>query len=114
MSSKDEPTQADVDDAIIEDTVHCDFCGAAWTLGGREDGICVNLPQAHPSPLTTKLGGQLKLCIDCSLFVGLTLKQNLMEADVCEHGVTSGDWCERCNRHYKEARIMNGDGDGFR
>lgn len=23
--------------------------------------------------------------------------------DVCEHGIPEGDWCETCNRAYKEA-----------
>lgn len=103
---EDEPTQADVDDAIIEDTVHCDFCGASWTLGGHEDGICINLPSSYTvvEQIETRVGGQLKLCIDCALFVSLTLKQNLEERDICEHGVVCGDWCEPCNRSYKEAR----------
>ena len=25
------------------------------------------------------------------------------EADKCEHGVAEGDWCEPCNKAYKEA-----------
>lgn len=25
------------------------------------------------------------------------------EPDICEHGVTEGDWCEPCNREYKAA-----------
>ena len=30
------------------------------------------------------------------------------ERDVCEHGVTCGDWCEPCNAEYKRAAKEHG------
>lgn len=97
-----EPSQEELDDAIIEDTVHCSLCGSSWVLGGRADGITLNSPSG---------GGQiaqLKLCLDCATFVARTLEAELAEKDVCEHGVASGDWCQPCNEAYKRARIENG------
>jgi hypothetical protein len=100
----DEPIQEEIDDAIIEDTVHCDFCGAGWTLGGHEGGICLNLPMQTEG----RIGTQLKLCVVCAMEVSRVLQMNLDEKDICEHGVCAGDWCEPCNQAYKEARIANG------
>lgn len=100
------PTE--LEDAIIEDTAHCDFCGVGCVLGGGSDLVVVNLPKQHGHPEMTKIGGQLKLCADCAMFVSLALKQNLQEKDICEHGVCCGDWCEPCNRAYKQALIDNG------
>ena len=28
--------------------------------------------------------------------------------ECCEHGILEGDWCEKCNRAYKEAAKENG------
>lgn len=94
-------------DVIIEDTVHCDLCGASWVLGGCEDGIILQLPRGR----SDFISGQLKLCCDCAAFVSLTYSQFVAEKDVCEHGVLCGDWCERCNRAYKAARAA-GSEDG--
>lgn len=105
MPFLDLPDDNYLDDAIIEDTVHCDFCGSPWALGGHEDGICI----INPNPTPEDIGGmaQLKLCLDCAMFVSLALKQNLEEKDICEHGVCCGDWCEPCSKAYKQARIDN-------
>lgn len=104
----DEPTIDELNDAIIEDTVHCDFCGASWVLGSSGDGICCNLPVNQPVFAPSIRSGQLKLCMDCAAFVSLTYEQELREADQCEHGVLCGEWCEPCNREYREARESDG------
>jgi hypothetical protein len=104
--SDDEPTQAELDDATVEDTVHCDLCGAPWVLGGHGDGIIVQPTQAT----WWALGGQLKLCTDCAVYVSRVLRDELAERDVCEHGVLCGDWCEPCNAAHKQALIDNGVG----
>ena len=99
----------DLDDAIIEDTVHCDLCGASWVLGGNADGICVTLPMLELQrefPVGRR-GAQLKLCVACAAFVATTLEAELSCRDVCEHGVLCGDWCEPCNRAYLKAREEN-------
>lgn len=95
----DEPF--DRDDAIIEDTVHCSFCGASWVLGSNGDGIILNLSSEHRD--YGHAGPQLKLCMDCAAFVARTYQAKLESRDICEHGVLCGDWCESCNRAYKEA-----------
>lgn len=96
--TEDEISQAELDDAIIEDAVHCNFCGTSWVLGGHGDGITLNSPSGGGSI------PQLKLCIDCALFVARTLESEIADKDVCEHGVVCGDWCEPCHRAYREAR----------
>jgi hypothetical protein len=109
----DEPLDPtpELTDAQIEDTVHCDLCGAGYDIGGNGEGICINSPHHRNDPIGPTSGGQIKLCIDCALFAALTLKQALAEKDICEHGVVSGEWCEPCNRAYKQARIDNGDAE---
>ena len=97
----DEVTQVELDDAVIEDTVHCTLCGISWVLGGNGDGIFVTLPAS--GPLFGHIGGQLKLCIECALQVKKEIELLLAEKDVCEHGVVCGDWCQPCNEAYKTA-----------
>lgn len=36
----------------------------------------------------------------------------LPHSDICEHGVNDGDWCEPCNRAYKEAQVDPDNGNG--
>ena len=93
----------ELDDAIIEDTVHCSLCGASWVLGGCEDGIVVTLPQITGGPHTGHLFGQLKLCVECALQVTRETELMLAENDRCEHGISCGDWCQPCNEAYKAA-----------
>jgi len=95
----------DLTDAIIEDTVHCDLCGASWVLGGSGDGLIVQSPIAD---LQRFIGlAQIKLCYECVLHICRCADQWLREEDECEHGVFIGDWCEPCNRAYKDARREN-------
>ena len=56
--------------------------------------------------------GQIKLCIECACFAYRTLEQLIAEADHCEHGVMCGEWCEPCNRAYKEAQFDPENGNG--
>jgi len=100
--SNDEPTQEEVDDAIIEDTVHCDFCGTSWVLGSYGDGITLNLPKENDG--TTKIGPQLKLCIDCASDVARAYETEVCGLDRCEHDVLTGDWCPICHAAYRAAR----------
>jgi hypothetical protein len=32
-----------------------------------------------------------------------------VKRDVCQHGITSGEYCEPCNKEYKRAAIEAGD-----
>ncbi len=31
-----------------------------------------------------------------------------LRRDICEHGISTGDWCEPCNREYKRTRAEYG------
>lgn len=94
----------DLDDAIIEDTVHCDLCGRSWVLGGSGDGIFPTLPADHPSPDFADGCTQLKLCLDCAAFVARTYEQEARELDACPHGVITGDWCQTCHEVFRSQK----------
>ena len=102
----DQVSQEDLDDAIIEDTCHCDLCGGSFVLGGAADYVIVDSPAIDPSH--TKLGGQLKLCDPCAGLVVTAFREMLREAGICEHGTEDGDYCEECSAEYKRARGENG------
>lgn len=36
------------------------------------------------------------------------IKKAKQVADVCEHNIKCGDWCEECNREYKDAAKAEG------
>ena len=59
-------SQEDLDDAVIEDTCHCDLCGGSFVLGGAADYVIVDSPAIDPCH--TKLGGQLKFPAKISLW----------------------------------------------
>ena len=101
--SLDEPTQEEYEDAVIEDTIHCTLCGFPWVLGGYGDGIVVTCLKRPQDPPINGLN-QLKLCMDCAALVARTYEQEIARSDICEHGVLCGEWCEPCNRAYREAR----------
>jgi len=88
----------------VGDTVHCDLCGAPWDLV-LGDGIVLN---AQSQNTLYGLPAQIKLCVDCAIQAAKATELMMHETDRCEHGVTVGDWCEPCNKAYKEARIENG------
>jgi hypothetical protein len=94
----------DLTDAIIEDTVHCDMCGAMWVLGGN-DGLVINSPVKD---IREFLGiAQLKLCCECIDYIARCCRDFVLERDVCEHGIMNGDLCIDCNAAYTQARIDN-------
>lgn len=93
---------SDLEDAIIEDTCHCDLCGGSFLVS--DNGPVIVTITAQESPTSGALGGQLKLCEHCSQRVHDAYRENLRQAGICEHGVNDGDWCEDCNREYKRAR----------
>jgi hypothetical protein len=99
----------DLDDAIIEDTCHCDFCGSSFVLGGSPDYVIIDLDR--PGPYHGTLGPQLKLCVECAGRVHDAYRENLRSAGVCEHGEADGDYCGPCNAEYKRARRENGIDD---
>jgi hypothetical protein len=92
--SWDQPTQEEFDNAVIEDTVHCDVCKVATVLGGN-DGVVL------------ERGGFV--CIECAAEIHKAYQEHLENAGICEHGVTDGDWCEPCRDAYRQARVDNGD-----
>lgn len=95
----------DLDDAIIEDTCHCDLCGGSFVLGGDGEYVIVDTLDFRPGrPDRGALGGQLTLCEDCARRVHDAYRENLREAGICEHGTSDGEYCEDCNREYKRAR----------
>lgn len=89
----------ELDDAIIEDAVHCDLCGGPFMFGGYGAYVIID---ALRSPCGTL--GQLKLCEDCAKRVHDTYRENLRVCGICEHGIDDGEYCEDCNREYKRAR----------
>jgi hypothetical protein len=88
----------DLDDAIIEDTVHCCICGGSFVLGGN-DGIVLDGAEVRLQP---DCGSSM--CIECAAMIHRLYEDYLREACVCEHGVADGDYCEPCNLEYKRAR----------
>lgn len=96
-------------DAIIEDTVHCDFCGTSWVLGGYGDGICIQSPKPLEAQVHEGFPSQLKLCMDCAAEVARAYDAEAKQSDRCEHGVLTGDWCQPCHAEYRRAREENGD-----
>lgn len=95
----------DLDDAIIEDTFHCDLCGGRMVLGGNDCHVIIDAETISPS--MGHMGGQLKLCECCSQRVHDAYRGNLRDAGICEHGINDGEFCEDCNREYKRARERN-------
>jgi hypothetical protein len=55
-----EPTQEELDDAIVEDTCHCDVCGASFVLGGPDDHVLIEIPQIGGTVATGKF------CVECA------------------------------------------------
>jgi hypothetical protein len=106
----DYPEMNDLEDAIIEDTVHCDLCGASWVLGGNDGGVIIEHKGSDNS--LGPLGRQIKLCVECSGRVHDAYRENLREAGICEHGINDGEYCEGCNREYKRARRKDDPSDG--
>lgn len=94
----DEPTQEGLDDATVEDTVHCCVCGASFTLGGN-DGVCLDGAEVRFRP---ECNGAF--CVECARLVHNAYREALRQAGVCEHGVADGDWCPDCSREYRRAR----------
>lgn len=107
--SWDEPTQDELDDAILEDTCHCDLCGGSFVLGSSPDYVIVD------NGISTggfgRLGGQLKLCIHCAGKVHDGYREALSSAGICEHGLPDTEHCEDCQKEYKRARKENGIDD---
>ncbi len=95
----------DLDDAIVEDTVHCDLCGGSFLVG--DNGPVMLEADTVRFPGCGKLGGQLKLCHECAMRVHDAYRDNLREACICEHGINDGEYYEDCNREYKRARGEN-------
>lgn len=91
-----------MDDAIIEDTVHCSCCGCSFMLGGNDyvllDGADIRFRD----------GCSGAFCVECAAAVHKAYGELLREMGICEHGIEEGDWCESCNAEYKRAR--KGDG----
>jgi hypothetical protein len=87
----------DLEDAIIEDTVHCICCGASWVLGSNGDGVIIDAPDLFS-------GSQVKLCHGCVERVIADWREQLRAGGICEHGVNDCDYCEECHLDYIEAR----------
>ena len=102
----DDYEQAALDDAIIEDTCRCDLCGSSFVLGGN-DHVIVTL-EGPVQGFSSKLGGQLVLCVECAAKVHGEFRGVLDLAGVCEHGVNDGEHCADCNREYKRAAREHG------
>lgn len=98
-----EVTQDDLDDAIVEDTCHCDLCGSPFLVG--DNGPVIVDGEAHGSLV------QIKFCEHCASKVHDAYRENLRYACICEHGVADGEFCEECSKEYKRARgrLLNVD-----
>ncbi len=95
-----------LDDPDYQDTNQCTLCGCHWYVGDSEPGIICTLPDNKVQSPGFALY-EIRLCDDCALFVSKTFEQHLHEQDKCEHGVICGEWCEPCNRAYKDALYEN-------
>lgn len=84
-----EVTQEEYDDAVSEDTTHCELCQRAILCG---DNDCLS-PES----------GGWAVCVQCAEVVSKLYRQALESAGVCEHGVPEGEWCGPCNKDYKAA-----------
>lgn len=52
----------------------------------------------------TKTPGELcTLTNDELVWLADQIAAERQRRDICEHGVTTGDWCPTCNREYKRA-----------
>ena len=88
----------DLDDAIIEDTVHCCVCGCSFLCGGN-DGVFIDAAKVKLRP-----GCNGAFCIQCAAEIFAEYKKALDEMSVCEHGITDGNWCPECRKEYAEAQ----------
>jgi hypothetical protein len=95
---------SDLDDAIVEDTIHCTCCGYPFTLGASEPYVIIDPPRSDPP-----FNEQVKLCGGCAEKVAKAYQDALRDAGVCGHGVADGEYCEPCNKEYKRARKESGD-----
>jgi len=86
--NEDYVSQEDLDDAISEDTAHCQCCQASFVLGGN-DNIYVEIPKA---------GGVvvLSLCIECAEAAYQAYRVSLFDAGLCQHGEALEKPCVEC------------------
>lgn len=110
----------ELDDARIEDTVHCQLCQSSMCCGDNDCLIIEREQRRHTRKCVQNYLGcgkscycdmyerhveTMVLCADCAGLVSKEFDKHLREMGVCEHGIREGDWCPDCNREYKMARI---------
>ena len=83
-------------DAIVEDTIHCTSCGASMLLGSDFSAVL-----DPPAPL--HCGDQIKLCVECGVRMAAELRESFRIHDVCEHGIVTSEWCQKCHEDYRDA-----------
>lgn len=77
---------SDVDDAIVEDTVHCSCCGASFALGNSELYAIIDPPNGPYDPSCE----QIKLCERCLREAVRQYRESLDEAGVVLDVLPSG------------------------
>jgi hypothetical protein len=93
-----------IDEAIENDCIlHCTLCGTAFDLSGNGEGMVFE---------SRELPDQVKICIRCAIQVAAATQRLMHEADICEHGVVCGEWCEPCHDAYRDSQIDPENGNG--
>ncbi len=96
MSDDYHPT--DLEDAIIEDTVHCCVCGLRMTLGN--DLVVIDGAKVKFAP-----GSNGVFCGACAQLVHEAYLESCEDAGLCEHGNDDDLTCEACLEKYKVLRF---------
>lgn len=84
------------EEPIPEETICCCVCAMRMTPG--DDLVLIDTTKVK---LTPACNGAF--CGQCAELIHLAYLESCREAGICEHGNDDGDWCEECNREYKEA-----------
>lgn len=81
MEYDDDLSQEALDDAIVEDTTHCQCCEARFVLGGN-NYVLVEVPAGPLIDQPQRTVAQLLLCVDCAKAVHDEYRKHCEECGV--------------------------------